>query len=139
MTRLYSNASSYPKLNAQRNLQGRTHYVDDDTLRGFHSRILSARATHEGMLFAITTSDAGDYQNRTRVHRYVIFDVFGTVLERPTIEDSFRTSKQALAAMWKAINAIDAKAVTLAAIENAKRNHAHDMEYLAADIAKLAV
>lgn len=139
MTRLYSNASSYPKDNAQRNLQGRTHYVDDNTLKGFHSRILSARATHEGMLFAITTSDAGDYQNKTRVHRYVIFDVFGTVLERPTIEESFRTSKQALAAMWKAVNAIDAKAVTLAAIERAKQRHESEMADLLASVEKFAV
>jgi hypothetical protein len=76
MPHLYQNKSDYPKANAQRNLCGRTHYVDDDTLRGFYSRIISARETDGGLLFAIVTSDAKDYQNKPRGFRYVIFDVF---------------------------------------------------------------
>lgn len=33
MPNLYRNEASDPRDNAQRNLSGRTHYVDDDTLR----------------------------------------------------------------------------------------------------------
>jgi len=116
MVNLYCTKSSYPKLNAQRNLQGRTHYVDDDTLRYHKSRVLSARVADNGLLFAITTSDALDPDNSRRGFRYVIFDIFGTVLERPKLEDAFRTHAQALKAMWKTLNQINAKAHTIEAI-----------------------
>jgi hypothetical protein len=115
--RLFSNASCDAKANAQRNLSGRTHYADDDTLRGFHCRIISARTTDQGLLFAIVTSDAKDFENRSREFRFVIFDIFGTVLERPKSGEGFRTSAQATKAMWTALNGLDAKAHTLEAIE----------------------
>ena len=115
MTSFYRNESSNPKWNAQRNLSGRTHYVDDDTLRFHKSRVLSARHTDDGLLFAIVTSDALDMHNTKRGFRYVIFDVFGNTLDRPKLEDAFRSSEKATQAMWDALNAIDAKAVTLAA------------------------
>lgn len=123
----YSNQSSDPKLNAQRNLCGRTHYVDDDTLRFHKSRVISSRTTDEGLLFAIVTSDSLDYENSRRGFRFVIFDLFGTVLERTSIEGAFRKSEQATKAMWEALNAIDAKAVTLAGVERAERRHADEM------------
>jgi hypothetical protein len=138
---LYRTESSYPKNNAQRNLAGRTHYVDDDTLHGFHSRVISARHTDGGLLFAIVTSDAKDHQNRSRGFRYVIFDLFGTVLERnPSSVDRefFTSSARAEKAMWTALNAIDAHAVTLTAIENAERHHAAEMQRIRLDVARLA-
>src|SRR6478736_418130 len=115
MPALYRQESSYPKNNAQRNLQGRTHYVDDDTLRGFYSRIISARHVDNGLLFAIVTSDAIDHENRKRGFRYVIFDIFGNVVERnPASLDRefFRTSDKATKAMWDALNKIDPLEVT---------------------------
>jgi len=130
MTNLYRNESSNPKWNAQRNLSGRTHYVDDDTLRFHHSRVLSARHTDNGLLFAIVTSDALDMHNTKRGYRYVIFDIFGNTLERPKLEDSYRTSKQATDAMWSALNKIDAKTVTMEAIDRAEKYHHDEMESL---------
>ena len=38
----YSEESYNPKRNAQANLAGRSHFVDDDTLRFFAGRVLSA-------------------------------------------------------------------------------------------------
>lgn len=140
MPTLYRNESSYPKNNAQRNLAGRTHYVDDDTLRGFHSRVISARETDGGLLFAIVTSDAKDYQNRARGFRYVIFDLFGTVVERNpgNMENPFfRTNEQATKAMWKAVNALDASAITRAGIERAEKQHASEMDRLRGDVERL--
>ncbi|KAH2035914.1 hypothetical protein KXW51_006159, partial [Aspergillus fumigatus] len=78
MTTLFRTESHDPKTNAQRNLCGRTHYVDDDNLRFHKSRVISARVVDNGLLFAIVTSDALDFENRKRGFRYVIFDVFGT-------------------------------------------------------------
>lgn len=135
---LYRNESSYPKVNAQRNLCGRTHYVDDDTLRFHKSRVLSARHTDGGLLFAIVTSDAADMRNTSRVFRYVIFDVFGTVIERQKLEDGYKRSEQATKAMWAALNGIDAVAITRAAIVSQERQHASEMERLRADLEKIS-
>lgn len=142
---LYQNRSSYPKVNAQENLKGKTHYVDDNTLRGFRSRIISARATDNGLLFAIVTSDSLNYEHTKRGFRFVIFDLFGNVLRRePRGHDNqlclsgYRTSAQATKAMWAALNEIDAHAVTLAAIERAKRNHDMEMNLLRTKLSDMA-
>ncbi len=135
---LYRNESNNPKWNAQRNLAGRSHYVDDDTLRFHHSRVISAHAMTDGLLFLLVTSDALDMRNTKRGFRYSIFDVFGNVIDRPDLEHAFRTSKQATNAMWKAVNALDVQAVTLAGIERQERHHADEMTRLRADVAKIA-
>ena len=49
--RLYQSESSTPKYNAQRNLQGRTHYVDEDTLKFHKSRIISEHDSCNGLIF----------------------------------------------------------------------------------------
>ena len=132
--RLYRQESGYPKVNAQVNLAGRTHYVDDDTLRFHKSRVISARHTDNGLLFYLVTSDALDYQNTTRGFRYVIFDLFGTVLERTEREQAYRTSAQATKAMWRVLNDVDAVAVTRAAIEQARENYASELARVALDV-----
>ena len=121
MTKLYRDESTDPKINAQRNLCGRTHYVDDDTLHWHKSRVLSARVVDRGLLFAIVTSDALDMNNTKRGFRFVIFDVFGTVLGRPKLEDAYKTRDKATKAMWQVLNSIDATQHTLAAINDARQ------------------
>lgn len=137
MPQLYRNESSDPKINAQRNLCGRTHYVDDDTLRFHKSRVLSARHTDGGLLFAIVTSDAADFEGKSRVFRYTIFDVFGTVIDRPSLENGFRNSEKATAAMWDKLNSLNAAEITLAAIEKSLRDHASAMAELRITVGKL--
>ena len=45
---LFERKSGYSaKDNAQRNLDERTHYVSDSTLKSFHSRVMSSRETFE--------------------------------------------------------------------------------------------
>ncbi len=102
--RLFTHESGHPKYNAQRNLRGRTHYVDDDTLRSFHSRITSSGIIGNawGLLFRVTESCALDMHNTRRGFRCVVFDVFGTAIHRPNLENTFRTGAQA----EKACNAI---------------------------------
>ena len=130
MTNLYRNESSDPKWSAQRNLMGRTHYVDDETLRWHKSRVLSSRSVANGLLFAIVTSDQLDMRNTKRGFRYVIFDLFGTVVSRVDLEHAFTSSKKATKAMWTALNEIDAVNLTLEAIDNAERHFASDMAEL---------
>jgi hypothetical protein len=140
----YREESSNPKWNAQRNLQGRTHYVDDDTLRFHKSRIISSRVIggHDrrgGLLFAIITSDALDMNNTRRGFRFVIFDIFGSVLERPDLDNAFRTSEQARKAMWQAIEKIDAQAHTLEAIERQRKQHETEMNDLRDKVLSLSL
>lgn len=98
---LYSCKSDDPKRDAQRNLLGRTHYVDDDTLRCYHSRILSAQSMYDGLLFRIVCSDALDMHNTKRGFRAVVFDVFGTVIFRPSMEQASPTKQAAANACEK--------------------------------------
>ena len=131
---LYRNESSNAKWNAQRNLEGRTHYVDDDTLRFHKSRILSTHITDGGLILGLVESCAADYENTKRVFRPVIFDITGYVLERPKLEDGYSSSKAAKDAMWDTLNNIDAKQVTLEANERETKNHANEMQYLREDM-----
>lgn len=133
MSNLYRNESSYPKVNAQRNLCGRTHYVDDDTLRFHKSRILSTHITDNGLLFALVESMSLDMNHTKRGYRYVIFDVFGTVVDgtRVELKDAFKSSKAATKAMWAALNGLDARKITTDAIASADRHHAMEMQQLA--------
>jgi len=134
---LYRQKSSYPKVNAQENLCGRTHYVDNDTLHFHKSRVISARHVDNGLLFAIVTSDALDYQNTKRGFRFVIFDLFGTVLERTDTENAYRTSAQATKAMWAALNEIDAVTVTRHAVQRRIKQHADEMYAIIHECAKI--
>jgi hypothetical protein len=135
---LYRQEASDPKLNAQRNLCGRTHYVDDDTLRWHKSRVLSARHTDGGLLFAIITSDALDMNNTRRGFRYVIFDLFGNTVARPDLEHAYRTSEQASNAMWATLSTLDAVRITHAAIEQAEKQHMDDMERVRQAVDKIS-
>jgi len=93
--RLFTNESSDPSHNAQRNLVGRTHYVDADTLKWHKSRVLSTAILADGLLFRITESCALDMHNTSRGKRCVVFDVFGTVVNRADLEHTFKTSDAA--------------------------------------------
>ncbi len=136
MNTLYREEAGDPKLNAQRNLMGRTHYVDNDTLRFHKSRVLSTAIADSGLLFAIITAEALDYNNTKRGCRFVIFDVLGYVVDRTSIEGAYRTREQARKAMWAALNEIDAREITLTAIAQAEHNFAYDMGELRAKLNK---
>lgn len=92
---LFECKSCDPKHNAQRNLEGRTHYVDDDTLKWHKSRVASSGHFANGLLFAITTSDSLDMNNTKRGFRCVVFDLFGTTVYRPDLADASPTRKGA--------------------------------------------
>ena len=136
---LYHDESSYHgKYNAQRNLCGRTHYVDDDTLRFHKSRVIYAKASSDGLLFYLVESCARDMNNQRRGFRYIIFDVFGTVVgTRAKLDDMWSTSNAATKAMWKEAATLDPIALTAAGIANAEKWHKYDMDKLREELAKL--
>jgi hypothetical protein len=92
---LFEDKSNDPKRNAQQNLNGRTHYVDDDTMRFFGSRIVSASPTDDGLFFKIVESVATEYDKSRRGFRVVIFDLFGCAVFRPSFDECTSTSAAA--------------------------------------------
>lgn len=134
---LYRDESSRPKWNAQRNLSGRTHYVDDDTLRFHKSRILSTHITDSGLLFALVESVALTMDGSKRGYRPVIFDVFGNTVERPKLEDSFKSRKAATSAMWDALNKLDAKQITREALDRQEQSNAREIKEMRETLAKI--
>jgi hypothetical protein len=86
---------SQPKHEAQEALRGRTHYVDDSTLRYFHARITAARPIMQGLFFEIMESSSRDMHNTARGFRVVVFDVFGETVYRPSLDDMKSTSTAA--------------------------------------------
>jgi hypothetical protein len=134
---LYRTESSDEKTNAQRNLTGRTHYADQDTLRYFKARILVTRITDNGLLFGLVESVALDPNNARRGYRAVVFDVFGTVLTRSSLEDARKSKAAAVKDLWAAFNSIDAKAHTLKAIEEQRSRAMREFDDLAAKVRAL--
>lgn len=92
----FQHESCDAKRDAQANLRNKTHYVDDETLRWHKSRVLSTAPLHEGLLFRITCSDAMDMHNTKRGFRSVVFDAFGTTIDRCGLEDAASTKHMAI-------------------------------------------
>ena len=92
---LFKEKSANPKWSAQQNLQGRTHYVDDSTLKYFGSRIISAYPINDGLFYKIVESVSTNYDNSIRGFRVVVFDLFGTPVFRPSFEECTNTSAAA--------------------------------------------
>jgi len=93
--KFYSYQSCDTKRNAQINLDGRTHFADDGTLRFFKSRIVGACAIAEGLLFKVTESSAMDMHGQSRGFRVHVFDLFGTHVFGVDIDKAAKTSAQA--------------------------------------------
>lgn len=104
---LFDSHSYDAKRNAQLNLQGRTHYVDDDTLRYFAARVLSSARMMSGTFFRITESSAKNWEKTERGVRVVLFDVFGETVYRPDHDGMHRTRQQAEKAFEQWLGAFD--------------------------------
>jgi hypothetical protein len=92
-SRYFSNPLHY----AQNQLEGRTHYVEDSTLRYFYARVIGAHDDADGLLFWIVESTAQDHENTARGFRPVVFDIFGEVVFRPNLSGMVKTSDKARA------------------------------------------
>lgn len=101
---LFSRHSSYPLPDAERNLSGRTHYVDAATLKFFNARILSSRVFANGLIFGLCESTRFD--NEPREYAFVLFDVTGTVL----FKEKSKNHAAARAAMESHVESLDVQA-----------------------------
>lgn len=115
MTYLYQSKTHYPKENAQRNMAGRSHYVDDDTLRFFHSRVLETFVIDGGLAFAIIESYRPEWGSLARRRRGVAWDIFGNELYRPEMNAGFITTLSARNDLFKALDNLDIARITLSA------------------------
>ena len=132
---LFERHSYDAKYCAQRNLSGKTHYADDDTLKYFHARINSVKIAHEGLIFGIVESAAKDPDNRQRGFRFVVFDLFGTVLNDRDHDDAMHgKSDKAAAAMAEWLESFD----VLAHYKRAMLERADILKREAAEMSKAA-
>lgn len=92
---LYECKSCDPKYNAQLNLDGRSYFVCDENLRFHKSRVLSSRSFAEGLLFKVTESSSLDWKNSKRGVRVHVFDIFGTHVWGPDLENAKPRREQA--------------------------------------------
>ena len=132
----FTDRSSDHKRNAQQNLQGRTHYAEDESLRFFHARIVSAHADQNGLFFKMVESIAVDYKNTRRGFRVVVFDLFGQVIYRPSLDDCASTQAAAVV-LWMKSEKIDPAAyyrAELKARANRLTNQAAAMTEAAAQL-----
>ena len=96
----YNDRGSDPTLRAQDALSGRTHYAEPGNLRFHFARITSARGISMGAFFMLVESCAADYENTRRVFRAVCFDIFGTVVYRPDLDESSSSTAAATTAFY---------------------------------------
>ena len=86
--------SCNPKLNAQRNLQGRTHCYDEATMKSFGSRVNQSGDPYgyrfvsekfdgqmKGLFFFVMESVSTRPDNGGKNKRVLMFDVFGNVID----------------------------------------------------------
>ena len=129
ITAKYQQASYKAKNNAQANLMGRTHFVDDDALRFFGGRVLSAYDVADGRLFVVVHSQKLGFNDYGREFGYAIFDLAGTVIADSP--DKFKTGATARRHCEAALHAIDAEQATADAIAHVTRRNQSDSDYVA--------
>lgn len=90
---------STPQHEAQRALNGRTHYVEPDSLKFHRARILHAGPVEDtaGLLYGITESFAGPPSRPGRLFRFVTFDITGAVVSDR--DETHATAAKARAAL----------------------------------------
>ena len=104
---LYGNKSSYAKVNAQENLEGRSYFATDSAMKFFGARINSAHHTCSGLLFFIVESSFLDMQKTKRGFRFHLFDIFGQEIGKQELSEAVKTSEQARKAGYKFIDQFD--------------------------------
>jgi hypothetical protein len=104
-TLFHSKFLKTPKANAQVMLTGRTHYVDDDTLRFFGCLIKSAQPSTFGLFYRITESLS--LPTGGRGFRTVLFDLGGQVVYRPQLAEMENKTEKAEKAFYKWFETFD--------------------------------
>jgi hypothetical protein len=122
--------------NAERLLDGRTHYYDRGTRAYFGSRVTKITTHSDGTILA--TCESVQHPSLGRVHRFVIFDVSGRVIERPDLEETqYRRASQAQKAMYAWLDACDPAQILRDCIGNQINQHTNALEDLQSAMTQL--
>lgn len=132
--------SSHPEYDAPRNLQGRTHYCDPETMKAFRARILNGGHSKDGLLYWLVESVASRPNAGAYTRRAIVFDVFGTIVnERAYMAEThgewFKDTRKAENAALEFVRTFDAVRHTR---ETLKRNARRDIETAKRTLATLA-
>ena len=74
--------SANHKRNAQANLSGLSHYVDNETLKFFNARVVESKVSYCGLYFILIETKSADYENKTRCKRATVFNIMGKILHQ---------------------------------------------------------
>lgn len=122
----FQQVSMYADYDAQRNLNGRTHYVNADTLKYFKSHILRAQSSKNGLYYIIQESLPHPDFDMQRIRRNVVFNVFGAVIGEWR-DTCYKSARQADIAFNIALNWCDSSQ-GVADIYLARNNHISYLE-----------
>jgi hypothetical protein len=115
---LYECRHHEPTYDAQRNLDGRSHYVDDRTLGYFGSRILHAEHAARGTLFVLIESRGIESRAGRRRMRVVVFNIAGHVVAHASADTWYSTTRDARRAIPAVLESIDANAENARALDS---------------------
>jgi len=115
------------KYEAQRQLSGITHYVDDDTLRYFKSRILEVIFSEDGLTLGLIMSQPNYENNDKREYRSALFNVFGVIREYMEFYD---TKAEAVDALNEISNKNSIEAWIKESAESHKLQAANESKYI---------
>jgi len=123
----FRHESSCPEWNAERNLEGRTHFATPGTRKYFKSRILNAGITSDRLICWLVESNRSKPFEPQKNKRFVAFDVFGTELfER---DDWHKTSAAAYKSGMSWLSGFDALTNTWNALQARAK---HEAQYATA-------
>lgn len=122
----FQSESMYADYDAQRNLNGRTNYVNAETLKYFKSRILRAKASKNGLYYVIQESLPHPDFEMKRVRRNIVFNVFGTVIGEWR-DACYTSAKRADETFFIALSWCDSS-LGVADIHLARNNHISKLE-----------
>ena len=134
---LYGNKSSYPKPNAQQNLEGRSYFATDSALKFFGARINSAHQSASGLLFFIVESSFLDMNKTKRGFRFHLFDIFGEEIGKQELDQAVKTSEQARKAGYSFLDQFDLTAHYARKLESIARKadkQAHEARAICAQL-----
>ena len=115
--------------NAERLLEGRTHYYDRGTRAYFGARVTAITTHGDGTLLATCESVA--HPTYGRVHRFVVFDLAGRVVERPDLdEERYSRAAYARRAMRDWLDKCDPTQILKDCLGNEINKHTNALEDL---------
>lgn len=107
---LYRERTGYPVSVAQRNLEGKSVYAEDEILKQRSAQITACEVMDDGLILGIIEKVENKF-------RPVFFDIFGNIVYQTEMEKAFTSNKQAGSEFWKVASEIDAVDLTLKAVE----------------------